>query len=146
MLIEGLANSGPMPILAEVMSFAAQRQRLLAHNIANIDTPDFVPLDVSVGDFQANLREAVKRRREATGSEAGAFEPGETRELTRGPGGGLVLKPRTQSGNVLFHDRNSRDVERMMQALAENAGVFRAASELLRQHEGILRTAISQRV
>lgn len=135
-----------MPVLAEVMSFAAQRQRLLAHNIANIDTPDFVPLDVSVADFQANLRDAVKKRREATGSETGEFSPSETRELTRGPGGDLVLKPRTHSGNVLFHDRNSRDVERMMQALAENSVVFRAASELLRQHEGILRSAISQRV
>ncbi|MFA6043443.1 MAG: hypothetical protein WC718_00540 [Phycisphaerales bacterium] len=146
MLIAELANSGPMPVLAEVMSFAAQRQQLLAHNIANLDTPDFVPLDVSTQAFQRNLAEAVKRRREGAGSAAGVLDVKETRELARDGAGGLVLKPRTPSGNVLFHDRNSRDLERMMQALTENTTVFRAASELMRVNEAMLRTAISQRV
>lgn len=146
MLIQDLSNAGPMPVLAEVMSFAAQRQQLLAHNIANLDTPDFVPLDVSTRGFQKNLAEAVKRRRESTGSATGPLEFQETRELGRDASGGLVLRPRTPSGNILFHDRNSRDLERMMQALTENTTVFRAASELMRVNEAMLRTAISQRV
>jgi flagellar basal-body rod protein FlgB len=62
------------------------------------------------------------------------------------PGGGLTLKPRTPSGNVLYHDRNNRDLERLMQDLSENVLAFRVASDLLRRENDLLRTAISQRV
>lgn len=146
MMIADIANSGPLPVLAEVMTFAAQRQQLIAHNIANMETPDFVPLDVSTSGFQKNLAEAVKRRREATGNETGQLDVKETRELARDGSGSLVLRPRTSSGNVLFHDRNNRDLERMMQSLAENTTVFRVASDLLRTHVGMLRNAMAERV
>jgi flagellar basal body rod protein FlgB len=61
-------------------------------------------------------------------------------------GQGLQLTPQTPSGNILFHDRNNRDLERNMQALAENSAYFRTSAELLRSRFELLRTAISQRV
>lgn len=41
--------------LARRMTWLAQRQQVLAHNIANSDTPDFVPLDLKEGPFATVL-------------------------------------------------------------------------------------------
>ena len=147
-MIEGLHNAGALPVLERVLQFAGQRQKLLAHNVANMDTPDFRPMDVSVGSFQQALARAVEERREAAGGSTGqaplVFEG--TREVQVGRDGRLTLDPRTPSGNVLYHDRNNRDLERMMQDLAENGLMYKATVDLIRREHDLLRTAISQRV
>ncbi|MEO0511697.1 MAG: hypothetical protein AAF108_02220 [Planctomycetota bacterium] len=150
MLIDGVTNAGAVPTLAASVQFAARRQELLANNIANLSTPDFRPMDVDPRGFQKVLREAVEERR--SGGSAGRVRPGggdlgwqETREVTRDASGRLRLTPRTPSGNVLFHDRNNRDLERTMQALAENAAAFRLATGLLRNRVQQMRNAIAER-
>ncbi|MBK7405784.1 MAG: hypothetical protein IPJ41_14480 [Phycisphaerales bacterium] len=147
MLIDQLSNSGALPSLELTMRFAAQRQRLIAHDIANVDTPNFIPKDVSVAGFQRMLDRAIRDRRAATGGMHGelAWEP--TRELRRREGTGeLAIHPETTGNGVLFHDRNNRDTERLMQSLAETTAAFRVASDLYRAHVGLLHTAISERV
>lgn len=146
MFIADIFNSGAMPTLEAGMQFAAQRLRLLAHNIANISTPDFRPVDLSVKDFQAVLADAVAQRREATGGEQGRLDLKKTSEIEMVAGGTLRFTPRTSSGNVLFHDRNNRDVERLMADQAETVAAYRAASDLLRGRFALLKSAISQRV
>lgn len=144
-LIDGLTNAGALPSLELTMRYAAQRQRLIAHNIANADTPRFVAMDVPSEAFRDVLRQAVDRRREETGGRFGelAWEP--TRALVRGPHG-LELAPGTPAGGVLYHDRGARDPERLLQALTESTGAFRTAAELYRAHRGILLSAIGERV
>jgi len=145
-LITDLATAGSTPVLNEVMRFSAARQRLLVHNIANMDTPDFRPADVSVTKFQRALADAVEKRRGGCGGgQVGRLERVESREIAR-DGNRMILKPQTNRGGVLYHDRNNRDVERLMQDLAENALVYRTASDLLRRQTDVLRVAISQRV
>lgn len=145
-MIEGLANSGAIPALEATVRFAGQRQRLIAHNIANLSTPNFQPQDVSVAGFQAQLDDAIQRRRAATGGTHGSLEIRDTREVIADAQGELRLSPGTPAPNILFHDRNNRDVERTMQDLAENAGMFRFAAEMLRSRHDLLRSAIAQRV
>lgn len=143
-MFSDLANSGAMPALERMLRFTAARQKLITHNIANLDTPDFVPLDVSPKSFQAALRKAVEARRsEGRQGDLPAIASPEVQELASGE---LLLRPGTPSGNVLYHDRNNRDLEKMMQDLAENGLAFRAASDLIRREMDILRVAISQRV
>lgn len=147
-MIGEVTGSGAIPALEMTMRFAGARHRLIAHNIANISTPDFRPMDVSTSDFQRVLGEAIDRKRESgpRGSGAGELMWKETRELRRAAGGGLELRPATPSPGVLFHDRNNRDTERMLQDLVENATVFRVASDLLKSRYMMLNTAISERV
>jgi flagellar basal-body rod protein FlgB len=145
MFIGDITNSGATPALEMAMSFASQRHQLIAGNIANFETPDYRPLDVSVPQFRKVLAEAVDRRR-ASGSGDGELRWNETREITRGVGGGLRLIARTPGSGTLFHDRNNRDLERTMQDLVENAGAFRVASDLLRSRTDIMRAALAQRV
>ncbi|MBX3409134.1 MAG: hypothetical protein KF859_04540 [Phycisphaeraceae bacterium] len=145
-MIKDLRHAGSMPVLEQTLAFAGARQRLLAHNIANIDTPDFRPVDLSVQGFRSALAQAVDRRRAAGGGAAGRLVMPTTDEIEPGPNGRVVFKPRTPSQGVLYHDRNNRDVERLMQGLSENALAYRVAGDLWRRENDLLRTAISQRV
>ncbi len=145
-MMNELSSSGSVPALEKLLSFAAQRQRLIAHNIANITTPDFRQSDVSVKDFQHSLRRAVLERRARTGGQAGELNMEDTREIKIGPGGGLILRPRTNGTGILAHDRNNRELETLMKDLVENASTFRLASDLLKSRMDLLRAAISERV
>jgi flagellar basal-body rod protein FlgB len=149
-MLSDLTNSGSMPALEQMLRFAGARQRLLAHNIANIDTPEFLPLDVSPSRFGRELREALDRHaqeRESTppGEDPPVFAPNFS-QVQVGPAGQWQLNPDTPSGNILYHDRNNRDLERMMQSLAENQLAYRTAADLLKRENDMLRAAISGRV
>lgn len=146
MIIQELSNAGAAPSLEMMLRFAGQRQQILAHNIANIDTPNFQGRDVDPKEFQRVLGEAIDKRREKTGGAFGALEIKPTRQIETDMSGNLKLNPGTPTDGVLFHDRNQRDLERMMQDLVENASMYRVAADLLRQQRGQVLGAISQRV
>ncbi len=146
MLIRDLITSDALPSLAASMRFASQRQRLIANNIANISTPDFRPTDVSPKKFQAALGDAIDRRRAQFGGVRGNLRFEETRDFRVGPRGRLELRPSPSGKNILFHDRNDRDLERMMQDLAENTASFRFSAMMFRSQMDLLNTAISERV
>lgn len=148
-MINELVNSGALPSLELTLRFAGERQRLIAHNIANLSTPDFRQADVAPAEFAQALRDAVDRRRAATGGETGRLGLRSTRQIRFDADGGIELRPRTTSGstgNILFHDRNNRDLERLMQDNAENVAVHRLSADLLRSRYEILRAAIAERV
>ena len=129
------------------MRFSAGRQRVLAHNVANFTTPGVALKDLSTDDFQAQLRGAIEQRRAKNGGSFGELEFGNSREIQRDPATGrLKLTPKTASGNVAFHDRNDRDLERTLQAMVENANYFRTATDFMRKQKGQLMTAITERV
>ncbi len=144
-MINDLSSSGAIPALEMTLRFAGARQRVIAHNVANIDTPGFQPKDVSPRHFQEVLGEAIDARRAGDAGSGDGFEWRESRQIRHDGRGGLTLEPLSESPGVLFHDRNNRDLERTMQAMVENAGMYRVASDLLRQRYSMLRAAISER-
>lgn len=146
MFIDQLTNADAMPVLERMAQFAARRQDLLAHNIANLSTPNFIPQDVSTEDFQASLKDAVDRRRDATGGVRGDLPLAPSREVSIEADGRLTLHPTSPGDNILFHDRNNRDLERLMQDLVENITAFRVAGDLLRNRIGLMQSAIAERV
>lgn len=146
MLIDQVTSAGAIPTLEAMVRFAGQRQRIIAHNVANISTPEFQPLDASIEGFRGMLREAVEQRRKKTAGAHGPLVLSDTDEIEVGAAGSFRLTPRTHAGGMLFHDRNSRDLERMMQSVAENTAAFRIASDLLRQQTSMMRSAMGERV
>ena len=146
MFLRDLTESGAIPALELTARFAARRQELLAHNIANATTPDFRPVDADPAVFQRMLGEAIDRRRTGEHPEYGGLPWRETREIRRDPATGLRLTPRTPSGHILFHDRNNRDLERMMADVVENVGVFRAATDMMRSRFQLIAGALAERV
>ncbi|MCC5822996.1 MAG: hypothetical protein LAT64_07210 [Phycisphaerales bacterium] len=146
MQIRDVNTSGALPALEMTMRFAGARQRLLAHNIANIETPNFVAKDVSPRTFQRVLSEAVEERRDRNAGTYGELSWRGTRDLTPGSSpGSLELKPTQAHAGVLGHDRNATDLERLMQDMVENASAYRVAGDLYRAHKGTIMTAIAQR-
>jgi len=146
MLIRDLTTADALPALEAMMRFAEQRQALITSNIANIDTPGYVTRDVDPAAFQRRLGEAIDDRRERTGGMRGELSLRPGPELRPDDDGGFQIRPRTPSGNVLFHDRNERDLERLMQNLVENNGAFTVAAQLYRNSLDTLGQAISLRV
>ena len=142
-MIVGVHSSGAIPVLERVIQFAGQRHRLIVHNIANLDTPGYRPVDVSVGAFQEQLAEVIDRRR-ADGS-SGALALADSTQIEYRPTG-MELHPEPIGANILFHDGNDRDLERTMQDLAENFMTFRMAAELLRGQFDTINTAIRERL
>ncbi len=129
-----------------MMSFAAQRQKLIAHNIANFETPNFQPVDVSPQTFQSALSDAIEERRAINGGTHGAVRVGRNAEFEQGANESLLLRPRTPIAGVLGHDRNSSDLEATLQSLVENAATFRVAADLYRARTGVMKKAIGERV
>ena len=146
MLIDQVTNADAAPVLEAAVQFAGRRHELIAHNIANLDTPNFLPVDVSVKDFQSQLAQAVDRRRDRFGGMRGDLQIRSSREVEQDADGDIRLRPTPSSNNILFHDRNNRDLERSMQDLVENVASFRVSSELLRQHTQMMRMAITGRL
>lgn len=146
MFIRELATADALPSLEATVRFASQRQQFLAHNIANIDTPDFVQKDVAPGEFQEFLSAAVDRRRERWGGHRGEMEWRQTRAIRADDHGGFRLEPVEPRQGLMFHDRNNRDVERLMQDMVENVAQHRVATELLRSRYALLGTAIAGRI
>jgi len=144
MFIRDLVNADELPALEQSLRFSAQKQRVLNHNIANIDTPGFQPLEVSVGGFRQSLSRAVEARREQWGGVRGDLEWRETRELQKNARGELELNPTTPGRNILFQDRNNRSLERLMQQVQENNAEFSSTVELMRSKMELLRTAITE--
>ncbi len=141
----GISSWGASPYLQRLMEYSWQRNQLLQDAAANLDTPGFRPKDVPVEEFQSAMKAARAR-------ETGVGTP-----VVRGQGifadtdrlsfetGRTVLKPEAVHDNLLFHDDNDRNLERIMQNLAENALSFRLASELFRKEHDLLRAAIRER-
>lgn len=144
-MIDRVTNGDALPALERLMQFAGQRHRVIASNIANIDTPDFRPVDVSVEDFQARLGEAIDARREDHGGSGGRLELESTDQVEVTPTG-LTLHADPIGDNILFHDGNDRDPERLMQSLVENFMSFRFAAEMLKSRFDLINTAIRGRL
>ena len=144
-MIRDLSTAGALPSLEKMFLFSGQRQRLISHNIANIDTPNFQGVDVDPRSFQASLRKAVGQRRDQNGGFAGELDLSGSKQVKM-VGDRMELNPTTAIAGVLFQDRNHRDLERLMQDMVENATMFRIASDLMRKNQNLIRSAIAQRV
>lgn len=120
---------------AQALALRSERQRLLASNIANADTPGYVARDM-------NFAEALQQ---ATGSlSAGralaVSQPGHIgTAMAGGPGGALQYA--TASQNSL--DRNTVDMDRERASFADNSVRYEATLRFINGHVRMLASAIS---
>jgi len=140
-VINDLLGNPSLRALERSLQFMSARQKLLASNLANAETPGYRPVDVDPRAFQSALRAALDTGR-VDGAGSLIFDDG-------GPvsfeGGETQLEPTVLGENVLFHDGNDRSMERMFQRLTENVYTFRMASQLLRGQFESLGAAIRER-
>ena len=144
-MINGIFDSGAMPTLERMVQFTGRRHQLIAHNIANFSTPYFKPIDLDPEAFQHQLAGAIERRRETGNPQRGELELRGSRQI-RVHGKSLEFRPEELNENILFHDRNNRSLEHIMQDLVENTTAHRMSIELLKKEFDLLATAIRERL
>jgi flagellar basal-body rod protein FlgB len=140
-MVDGFLGQSSIPALERSLQFMSARQRLLAGNLANAETPGFRPVDVDPRAFQASLRESLEQR---ILDGEGRLVIDDGGPATFGPAG-VELRPEVLADNILFHDGNDRSVERLLQRVTENVYAFRAASQLLRGQFETINAAIRER-
>jgi flagellar basal-body rod protein FlgB len=118
LLLSGTAMLDGLPIRIErYMDVLSVRQRLVAANIANVDTPGYQTRDL---DFESELQ----------------------RQL-HGPARALPALHEVSNLDVK-NDGNNVSLDREARLLAENALRFNAASNLLRSQIRMVRSAIDE--
>jgi flagellar basal-body rod protein FlgB len=132
MFIDRLINQGNIPLLEQMVRFTAARARVLGENITNISTPNYQQKDLSLDNFQQELRDRVALRKDAG--------PGEIRFE------GIEKPIESPDRNILFHDRNNRSVEKLMSDWEQNAMSHNLMTELLRKQFSSIQDALKERV
>ena len=132
MFVEHMLNQDSAPLLEQVVKFTARRHRLIAQNIANIDTPNYRQKDLSVKGFQEMLAKVSEARREH-GAMSARFDADEFEVETPGKG-------------ILSHDGNNRSMEQLATDLAKNALMHNMAIELLGKQIQQMEMALKERI
>lgn len=131
-MIERLFSESGIPLLEKMVKFAGARQKVLAEDIVNLSTPNYVPKDLSQEKFQQILRTQVD-----TGS---VNRPEADDEISE------ALDAEDTQDNILFHDRNNRSVEQLMSDHANNALMHNMMIELMRKKFAGIQAALKERV
>jgi flagellar basal-body rod protein FlgB len=144
-MISGVTNAGVLPVLERLVQFTEQRQSLLAANVANLSTPNYRTKDLDIKAFQRQLGEAIDKRRSDDASGMKPMELEDSGQVTFAPDR-LLVEAVPLNENIVFQDGNNRDLERLMQDVAENVMVHQAGVQMLKNHFDMLRTAIRERM
>lgn len=139
-------NDSPlMNMLTQDMRYNSQRQGVLAHNIANADTPSYRAMDLKKPDFEAMAHGA------ASGKSAEFRAAGEMRMTNPKHMGG------TLAGASGFKAQEIRDalevtpvgnnvvLEQEMAKISDTGAQFQISNSLMKKFTTMYRSAIGQR-
>ena len=131
--------TGSLDFQAQALLLRSERQRLIASNIANADTPGYVARDI---DFAQTLREAtgvLKPARALTASQPGHIGThGVTGDNRRAPPNLLYATP--SQTNL---DRNTVDMDRERANFADNALRYEATLRFINADVRMVLSAIT---
>lgn len=124
MWINNIFQNTSVSALDKVIQFTENRQKVLAENIANIDTPGYKIRDLDAGKFRSDLKDAIENKSQIAPSESKI----------------------DYDQYLLFHDGNNRSIEKQMSLATKNALLHNVSVELLRSRYNLLERAISLRL
>jgi flagellar basal-body rod protein FlgB len=132
MFIERMMNQTNAPLVERVLDFASARHRLIAENMANIDTPGYRQKDLSTAKFFSMLRDRAAVRAQAAPGTVG-FED-------------VPSDVENPAAGILFHDGNNRSMEQLASEQAKNGLLYTMAIEILRKQYSQMEMALKERV
>ncbi len=128
MWLDGMFGNSSIGVLDKVISFTENRQKILANNIANIDTPGYKMRDLDVAKFRENLKREIENR------DRGNAEPEKVNAKV------------DYDQYLVFHDKNNRSIEKQITNATENTLLHNVSVELLRSRYALLERAIALRI
>ena len=131
-----------LPILSMLrtrLAWHQERQRVLAENVANADTPQYRARDLVAPKFETNTRPdlpvtTVSLTRTESGHIAGA-----------GLSNGTAFKSKVQEGHEVRPTGNSVSLEDEMMKVAANQMDFQAATAVYTHSLNLIKTALGKR-
>lgn len=142
MPIEGLFST-TVEVLAKSVDLRTRQHNLIASNLANAETPGFVP---RVLEFEQQLQSAVKKSSVTFGA-GGSSQPHPRHIPLKG---GVVRVQQVQGAVVESpaqtpgRDNNSVELENEMNRMMQNQVLFNASAQLLAKKFEGLRTALRE--
>jgi len=137
-MFQGIFQSTTIPVLEQVVNFAQARHEVLAGNIANYGTPGYRARDLSVGDFQTRLKQAIEVRHSSPSTRS-LGDP--TRSATP-----LLADVTRDPKGILFHDQSDDAIELQVTEMVKNQMQHNLALAIMTSQMRLLQTAISERV
>ena len=132
-------NLGKLQLFSSLtrrMDWLGDRQRVLAQNVANANTPDYVPQDLKPLTFRSLLKPDASAR-----AELARTDPAHAPALrARSPHG----RKSERDTNVVTLSGNAVELETELQKVAETGMDHQTMSNLYRRHLDMLRTAIGR--
>ncbi len=129
---------GKLPLISMItsrMAWLGRRQQVLAHNVANSDTPGFRPLDVKPLDFHG-LAQSEARRVELSATDgrhlAGRRPAPRFREETQ-----EQTHETSPAGNAVV-------IEEQLAKVAETVMDYQLMTNLYRKHVNMIKTALGR--
>jgi flagellar basal-body rod protein FlgB len=125
MALDGLFTDGTAVVLGKRLDAAGLRQRVIADNIANVETPGFTRSEVA---FEDSLREAVRAGNdESLASRAESVEP----------------EVRVDRSSPARPDGNNVSIDKEMADMTKNTLEYEAIVQLMTLRGSMLRSAIT---
>jgi flagellar basal-body rod protein FlgB len=124
-MTDAINFSGTDAYLQAAMSGLAARQRTIANNVANVDTPGFKASEVR---FEDVLNNAVKQAKPGTSVNQSALDAAARKTVTD-----------TTQGRA---DGNNVDIDQQMELLSEANLNYSAMTQVMSTRLGILRNVI----
>lgn len=137
MIQEMVFGDQKLEVLKAALHAYAERNRVHAANIANVETPGYKPQEVR---FEEDLNAALKARSTGAPAEAGAPQPAGELGLPKGR-----IEPRTPLSGATSNGINEVEIDREMADLAENTLRYTVAAELVVRTYSGLKSAIRGR-
>lgn len=124
-------------MLTKRMAWLGKRQQLLAQNIANANTPRYVPQDLAPVDFKRMAKDALG------GIQVSTTNPRHlVGTLPRSPE--FRVEPQRESFEIT-PDGNAVVLEEQLMKVSQTVMDYKIMTNLYRKHVGMIRTAIGQR-
>ncbi|WP_339737774.1 flagellar basal body rod protein FlgB [uncultured Maricaulis sp.] len=124
-------------LLTQSMNFHNQRQRVIAENVANANTPGYVAQDLDESEFQRNLRDQMQARSAARSTRGGPAVAALTSPIQQWQTKDAPDSETTVNGNTVV-------LEEQMIRANENRMEYESALSLYQKSLGMIRTAIRQ--
>ncbi len=116
------------------MDIRSQRQSVLAANLANIDTPNYVPKDL---DFQAALQRAAATQGSAEMARSDGRHFGGAM-MSAGAEPRVIVRPDRPAGT----DGNAVDLDRQLSQAALNSTMYGAMARAAQKKIGLLKYVV----
>jgi flagellar basal-body rod protein FlgB len=124
--------SSTINTLEQAMNYSTAKQKIISHNIANSDTPNYKAKSVS---FNSEFNRILKDSLEANKTDARHYE---FKATTRNNGYSVF----TQNGSAYNHNGNNVDIDKEMAELAKNQIYYNAVADRIGSKFNSLKTVI----